>query len=621
MQASVSSPQITTINLAPPSPSGHYRSASGNSVGPGRTPSPYSIDSNDAYHQEEYQQKDQPQDYQSGHQNATYDLPSPQIPPGSRSGSPSQSVQMPVRPTSAARRLVRPASSRSSMSSMDYHSMVAGTVPPMSEYTHSRRPSSASLSLNETASQFASASMFDLNQSYLTPHLGNNSSSLMPRIKTIELYRKNAKKSNDPLIQFQFAQYMLQTALLSGTSSNRNIHNNYSSVLQPHSTTSSASSSSTPSGEANLSLFGPDSNGSSKSLPFDAKVANNNNANNNANNNNNKKKKKGQLSAADKERKIKADLLKEAISHLRKLADKGFPDAQYLLGDAYGSGALGKPDLNESFTLFQLAAKHGHAEAAYRAALCLEEGWGTSKDVRRAVRFLRTAASKNQPGAMLRLGMACFYGRLGFQNTSKVKQQGIRWLTRAAEAASEIYPQGPYELAKIYEEGYKDIVFKDLQYTVQLYVKSADLHYAPAAAKLGNAYEYGSLGCPQDAALSIHYYTIAAMAGDPHSMLAMCAWYMVGADPVLPRNEEEAYEWALRAAQRNLAKAQFAVGYFLENGIGTERDILESTKWYREAAKRGEERAVERLQKNRDLLNGRAKDRKPSKDGKDCVIC
>jgi uncharacterized protein len=605
----MSSPQITTIHLAPSSPNpAHYRTPSGSSL----------VQNGGMYPEQNHQQYEYPP---QNHYESP--LPSPQMMPqggSSRSNSPlnshgfnspglsSPTLQPPQRPLSGGRRLVRPASSRSSMSSLDYHAnnihFAGGPPPSVHEYnSHSRRPSST-LSLNETASQYASASMFDLNQSYLTPHFGANaSSSLMPRIKTIELYRQNAKKSNDPLIQFQFAQYMLQTALLSGTSNNSNTPIS----MRPHSTTSSGSSSSTPS-DANLSLFVPDQNSFSQPrASFDSKTMS--------------KGKKGQLSPADQEKKIKADLLKEAISHLRKLSDKGFADAQYLLGDAYASGALGKPDFKESFTLFQLAAKHGHAEAAYRAALCLEEGWGTSKDIRRAIQFLRSAATKNQPGAMFRLGMACFHGRMGFANNSKIKQEGIKWLTRAAESANEIYPQGPYELAKIYEEGYKDIVFKDLQYTVQLYVRSADLHFAPAAAKLGAAYEYGSLGCPQDAPLSIHYYTIAAMAGDPNSMLAMCAWYMVGADPVLPRNEEEAYEWALRAAQRGLGKAQYAVGYFLENGIGCERDILESTKWYRQAAERGDERAAERLQKNRDVINGRAKMKKPNKDNKDCVIC
>ena len=45
---------------------------------------------------------------------------------------------------------------------------------------------------------------------------------------------------------------------------------------------------------------------------------------------------------------------------------------------ADSSGALGQNGSQGLFSQFQMAAKHGHAEAAYRTALCLEKGWGAS---------------------------------------------------------------------------------------------------------------------------------------------------------------------------------------------------------------------------------------------------
>ncbi|ODQ66079.1 HCP-like protein, partial [Nadsonia fulvescens var. elongata DSM 6958] len=455
-------------------------------------------------------------------------------------------------------------------------------------YLHSRTRSVSSFraaSLTGQASQLAASSMFDLNQSYLTPHLGANASSaLMPRIKTIELYRKNAKKSNDPVIQFQFSQYMLQTALLSGTAT---AASSASEVLSPSSS------------QDDLNFLSPEVMSPSSSLS----------------------------QAENSDTKIKAALLKEAIQNLKKLADKGFADAQYLLGDAYASGALGKPDAREAFGYFIMAAKHGHAESSYRVSLCLEEGWGTSKDIRRAHNFLRSSATKGHPGAMFRLGMSCYYGRLNLGHSDNNKLEGAKWLTRASDSANEIFARAPFELAKIYETGYKDLIIMDHQYSVQLYVRSADLHYIPAVAKLGQCYEIGLLGCPQDPALSIHYYTIAALAGDASSMLAMCAWYMVGAEPNLPQNEEEAFEWAKRAAILNWPKAQYAVAYFLENGIGTETDIYEAAGWYRKAAANGDEKAKKRLE-NQNFNNGatgaptdkgKVKKKKSAKD-KDCII-
>ena len=43
------------------------------------------------------------------------------------------------------------------------------------------------------------------------------------------------------------------------------------------------------------------------------------------------------------------------------------------------------------------------------------------------------------------------------------------------------------------------------------------------------------------------------------------------------------------------AKAEYAVGYFKEIGIGCRQDALEANVWYVRAAQQGEERAKQRL--------------------------
>jgi TPR repeat protein len=43
------------------------------------------------------------------------------------------------------------------------------------------------------------------------------------------------------------------------------------------------------------------------------------------------------------------------------------------------------------------------------------------------------------------------------------------------------------------------------------------------------------------------------------------------------------------------AKAEYAVGYFKEVGIGCTQDALEANMWYWRAAQQGEERAKQRM--------------------------
>lgn len=78
-------------------------------------------------------------------------------------------------------------------------------------------------------------------------------------------------------------------------------------------------------------------------------------------------------------------------------------------------------------------------------------------------------------------------------------------------------------------------------------------------------------------------------------------------------------------------KAQYAVGYFTEMGIGCRRDMLEANVWYVQAADAGDERAKQRLAVIQSAAGGEgvpldvaaprsAKSSKAAKDDKECVI-
>lgn len=363
-----------------------------------------------------------------------------------------------------------------------------------------------------------------------------NNASLLSAEKTLEMYRQNVKKTNDFSILYSFAVFLIATAQEQG--------------LEPHDSKRTKSPKS--------------ASGESQSSPH--------------------------------------DLIREARAILQKLSNNGYPFAQYYLADGYASGLFskGKEDYNSAFPLFVLAAKHGHAESAYRTALCYEFGWGCRKDPAKAVQFLRTAASKRHPGAMTRLGKACLSGDLG----EKRYREGIKWLKLASEAADAIYNAAPYHLGCLYETGYGDDIFLDESYAAELFTQAADLGHPEANYRMGDAYEHGTLNCPRDPALSVHFYTGAAERGHAAAMMGLCAWYMVGAEPVLEKDEEEAYEWARRSAELNNVKAQYAVGYFTEMGIGCRRDILEANVWYVKAADAGDERAKQRLAAIRAAISG-----------------
>lgn len=325
----------------------------------------------------------------------------------------------------------------------------------------------------------------NLDNAHLRTAVGNNASLLSTK-QTLDMYRANVKKTNDPTIQYEFAIFMINTAQEVGSK-------------EPQHSASKQTSS----------KLGRNSSPSTGS---------------------------------------QADLLREARNILQKLSERSYPYAQYYLADGYASGLFnkGNEDYDRAFPLFIAASKHGHAEAGYRAALCYEFGWGTRKDVSKAVQFYRQSASKNHPGAMTRLGKACLFGDMGLGSRFR---EGLKWLKRAAESADYQYNSAPYELGLLHETGHGDDIFRDESYAAQLFTQSADLGHPEANYRLGDAYEHGRLGCPRDPALSVHFYTGAAQLSHPLAQMALCAWYMVGAEPVLEKNENEAYEWARKAAE------------------------------------------------------------------------
>lgn len=281
--------------------------------------------------------------------------------------------------------------------------------------------------------------------------------------------------------------------------------------------------------------------------------------------------------------------INEAYKIVKKLCSAGSPDAMFYLADCYGQGLLGlQVDTKEAFTLYQSAAKGGHAAAAYRTAVCCEmgheEGGGTKKDPLKAVQWYRRAAALGDPPAMYKMGMILLKGLLGQQ---RHLGEAVNMLKRAADHADADNPHALHELGLLYEaQTGNERIMRDEPYAFSLFKQAAELGYKFSQFRLGQAFEYGLLGCPVDPRLSIGWYTRAAAQEEHQSELALSGWYLTGVDGILGQSDTEAYLWARKAAcaEPPLPKALFAMGYFTEVGIGCPRSLDEAKRWYGRAA-------------------------------------
>ncbi|RKO83158.1 hypothetical protein BDK51DRAFT_23702 [Blyttiomyces helicus] len=259
---------------------------------------------------------------------------------------------------------------------------------------------------------------------------------------------------------------------------------------------------------------------------------------------------------------------------MKELAEGGLADAEFAFASLLITGVPGaqtghKPDYEKAFTLYVRAAKKGHADAAYHAALCYEHGRGSgaAPDETRALKMYRKAAIASHPGAMYRLGTILLYGSL---NQPMNLRDSIKWLNLSARFATPKHPQALYHLAVLHEHDPAKIRFSlassaDIspQHALSLYIRGADLGYVPCQLRLGHAYQFGEISAKVDPFESIRWYSVAAQRGSAEAMYELSAWHFTGAEDedgkeVLPPNEIEAYLWARKAVDKGLVKAEYA---------------------------------------------------------------
>jgi hypothetical protein len=152
---------------------------------------------------------------------------------------------------------------------------------------------------------------------------------------------------------------------------------------------------------------------------------------------------------------------------------------EYQLGRAF----YGKESYGEAVTHLRRAADKGQARAMTSLGWMLSLGHGVAKDEAEAVRWYRKAADKGDAIAMRRLGRVYLDG----SGVAQDDAQSVRWYRTAADKGDA---NAMFHLGVVYENGL-DGVAKDEAQAVRLYRKAADKGAAIAMARLGVMYANG----------------------------------------------------------------------------------------------------------------------------------
>ena len=153
---------------------------------------------------------------------------------------------------------------------------------------------------------------------------------------------------------------------------------------------------------------------------------------------------------------------KEEIIRLKKLMEKGNPNAYYQLAGYYDNGSCGLPqDLAKANELYLKAGELGHAGAYFNLGCSYKNGDGVAVDKKKAKHYCELAAMNGS--VMARLNLGCIEGRGGNH------QRAFKHLILAACA-------GYKPSLDLLKDGYMDGLVTKEQYanTLREYQKSQD---------------------------------------------------------------------------------------------------------------------------------------------------
>lgn len=316
---------------------------------------------------------------------------------------------------------------------------------------------------------------------------------------------------------------------------------------------------------------------------------------------------------------LKQFLTTRSIDDIKKAAEGGDAEAQYLLGLAYNSGVGVTKDPERTAYWLRRSATRGFSRAQFAYGQRLYWGWGEIKpNKQEGFEWWLVAAENGNASAMLEIGDTYHYGREGVSKqdleqaekyynqalsigaveaetslghlygtkATKAKkagdvktfeQESEKKLTYFQKAAQKGSSDAMYQLAFMYRYG--DYVQVDLQKVIQLYEKSTSLGNSDAAEELAKLYADESktgLGKPQpdDAA---KYFRIALDLGSKTAGLELAELIKKG--KVTPKTPDEALKLYEQALANNSLRAASTLSEVYLKGELVAKDLKKAEQY------------------------------------------
>ncbi len=171
------------------------------------------------------------------------------------------------------------------------------------------------------------------------------------------------------------------------------------------------------------------------------------------------------------------DNCSKQVKKFTKYARYGSPHAQILLAALYYEGELVEQDFKKSFRLYQKAAKQKPTIgiANHKLALAYLDGKGTTRNSRKAIKYLKKASKVGYVNSQTLLGLLYFEGK----DADKDLLQAKKFFSLAAQSND---PRAQFMLGQMAEYGLAGD--KNPEEAQKLYSIAASRNYEKAIQKL-----------------------------------------------------------------------------------------------------------------------------------------
>jgi len=275
------------------------------------------------------------------------------------------------------------------------------------------------------------------------------------------------------------------------------------------------------------------------------------------------------------------------LEEKKRSRDRGTSGAAmcYLgVGHEYGLFGLGQ-DSEEAFECYLVASRLRHGLGTYKLGQCFEQGKWVEEDARNALHLYKCAAKLGLVEAQHVYGSILMYGSLGAEVDEKM---GLHYVSRAALAATSVYPYPLFDMGKWYERKRTTLdSITDEKYSFELYKRGAGLNDPNCQYRIAKCYENGELQKGKSVESAVVWYKRAARYGQVDAQMMLFGFYSSGVAGALDKDFGSSYFWAMRAGMKGNARAVFFLGEYARSGTGVQQDILLGLWWYMISASMG----------------------------------